>query len=239
MKVRNDDPGDEVGVVHRWETGLTWLPHPDTQMERASHALVEDGDVWLVDPLDAAGLDEELDALGTVAGVVVLADTHARHAERLAERHDVAIHVPACLPEDSHPVSGFDTPVEVFDETLADTDFELVWEKVRSWWQEGALYHPDRGTLVIPDTLMTGHFTLQDGRLEVLPWFRFSPPTVLGELAVERVLVGHGEPITDNAQSALEEALSGVHASTVEAILRNLPTMARMLPNYVYLELRS
>lgn len=83
VQLRNDDLGDEVGVVHRGESGLTWIPYPDTQMERASHAHVEDGDVWLGDPLDAAGLDEELDAPGNVAGIVVLADTHARHADCL------------------------------------------------------------------------------------------------------------------------------------------------------------
>lgn len=240
MQIRNDAPGDEVGVIHRWEHGLTWIPHPDTHMQRASHALVDHDDVWLVDPLDASGLDEELDALGTVAGVVVLKNHHGRHADRIAERHNVAIHVPACLPEDSHPVSGFEAPVEVFDEELADTGFDLVWETASSVlnepWREGALYHPDRRTLVIPDMLQTAWLTGQDGHLKVVPYFHFSPPRGgLGDLPVERILVGHGKPVTDNAQPALDAALAGVHGSAVGAILR----VARFLPQYIYLELRS
>ncbi len=145
MPLKNDDPGDAVTVVHRWETGLTWMAHTEPQMQRASHALVDDEDVWLVDPLDAAELDEELAALGTVAGVVVLDSQHGRHADRLADRHDVAIHVPGFFPPDSDPVSGFDTPVEFFDGQLADTGFELAWEKTnpRLQWYEGALYHPE------------------------------------------------------------------------------------------------
>lgn len=248
MALKHDKPGDEVTVIHRWKDGLTWMAHPDTQMQRASHALVVDdsdehrssgnrtqssADLWLVDPLDAAGLDEELAALGTVAGVVVLTNSHGRHADRLADRHDVAIHVPACFEE---PDTRFDAPVETFEGELADTGFELVWEKASSGWQEGALYHPDRRTLVVADTLMTALFTGEDGRLEVIPFFRFSPPqTELGELPVERVLVGHGEPVVENAQTALEDALAGAHRGTVRAIVGSLPTFTRQM----YTELRS
>jgi hypothetical protein len=162
MALKHDKPGEEVAVVHRWEHGLTWMAHPDERMRRASHALAVDGEVWLVDPLDADGLDEELTTLGTVAGVVVLTNSHGRHADRLAQRHDVAIHVPACFDEDGHPVSDFDAPVEVIVEELADTGFELVWEKDGRGWKEGALYHPGRGTLVVPDTLLTALFTREE-----------------------------------------------------------------------------
>jgi hypothetical protein len=239
--LKNRDPGDEVTVVHRWENGLTWMAHPEPQMQRASHALVHDDDVWVVDPLDAAGLDKELDALGTVAGIVVIDSQHERHADRLADRHDVAIHVPTCLPEDSHPVRGFDAPVEFFDEELADTGFELVWEKVSEpvRWYEGALYHPERGTLVIPDTLMTAHLTVQIGRLEVVPFWRFSPPTELGELPVERILVGHGKPVTDDAQTALEAALTGDRGSATGALVRALLRSLPKFPRYVYRDLRN
>ena len=240
MPIRNDEPGEEVTVVHRWEKGLTWMAHTEPQMQRASHALVDSDEIWLVDPLDAQGLDEEIDALGTIAGIVVLDRHHGRHADRLAARHDVAIHVPTHLPKDSHPVSGFDAPVEFFDEELADTGFELVWQKTKPLlqWYEGALYHPDRGTLVIPDTLMTSHLTVQDGRLEVVPFWRFSPPTELGDLAVERVLVGHGEPVTDDAQTALEEALAGVHGSAGGAIIRALLRTIPKMPRFMYKQLR-
>lgn len=256
MALKKDEPGDEATIVQRWETGLTWMAHPDTEMRRASHALAVDSaerssagregrrpsgsrtepgdsrtqsgddDVWLVDPLDAAGLDEELATLGTVAGVVVLTNSHGRHADALAERHDVAIHVPACFDD---PASDFDAPVETFDEELADTGFELVWEKDGSGWKEGALYHPDRGTLVVPDALMTCLFTGRDDRLEVFPLFRWSPPRQeLGALDVDRVLVGHGEPMFDDAQDALNAALGVPRREVPTAVARSVPTFARI-----------
>lgn len=236
MTLKYDRPGDEVTIVQRWKNGLTWMAHPDAEMQRASHALVVDEEVWLVDPLDAMGLDTELAGLGTVAGVVVLTNSHGRHADRLADRHGVAIHVPVCFAEDAHPVSGFDASVEFFDEELADTGFELVWKKDSPGWKEGALYHPNRRTLVVPDTLMTALFTDQEGRLEVLPFFRLSPPRdPFRNLTVERVLVGHGEPVVENAQVALDEALVGTRRGAPRAIVRSIPTFARQ----VYDEIKS
>ena len=244
MTLKYDRPGEEVAIVHRRESGLTWMAHPDAEMRRASHALVVDGtersaagsrmqsgdgEVWLVDPLDAEGLDEELAALGEVAGVVVLTNSHGRHADRLAERHEVPIHVPDCFAEDAHPVSGFDAPVEIFLEELADTGFELVWEKDGTGWKEGARYHPDRRTLVVPDALMTSLFTGEEGRLEVFPPFRWSPPRrALGTLEVDRVLVGHGEPVFDDAWEALEAALTVSRREVPPALARSIPTFVRI-----------
>lgn len=59
MTLKHDTLGEEVAVVHRWEHDLTWMAHPDERMRHASHALAVDGDLWLVDPLDAEDLDEE------------------------------------------------------------------------------------------------------------------------------------------------------------------------------------
>ncbi len=73
----------------------------------------------------------------------------------------------------------------------------------------------------------------------MVPFWRFSPPTELGDLAVERVLVGHGEPVTENAQTALEEAIAGVHGSAGEAILRTLLRSMPKAPQYIYKELRG
>lgn len=231
MPLKSPGPGEEPTVVNRWEGGMTWMAHPDEDMQRASHALTIDEEIWLVDPLDARGLDDELDQLGTVAGVVVLTNSHGRHADRLAERHDVSVHVPACFGD---AASSFEAPVVTFDDELADTGFRLVWEKDGKGWKEGALYHPDRGTLVVPDALGTGLFA--DGNLEVFPLFQWSPPrTALGDLNVQRVLVGHGEPVTQNASSALEAALSTTRAGAASSVVRAVPTFARI----AYGEVRS
>lgn len=226
MTLRRDRPGDDVTVVERWEGGLTWMAHPDEGMRRASHALVVGDEVWLVDPLDADGLTEELAALGDVAGVVVLTDSHGRHADRLADRHDVSVHVPGCFDA---PERAFDAPVEPFEDALAATGFELVWEKDGSGWKEGALYHPDRRTLVVPDTLMTCLFSSAEGRLELFPLFRWSPPrAALGSLDVDRVLVGHGEPVVENAQDALESAFAVSRRQVPSAVARSIPTFVRI-----------
>lgn len=229
MPLKYDTAGEDMSVVHRWDHGLTWMAHPDEQMRRASHALVADDEVWLVDPVDVEGLDDRLAALGEVVGVVVLTNSHGRHAARLADRHGVAVHVPACFDEDAHPVDGFAAPVEPFDDELADTGFELVWEKAASSWREGALYHPDRRTLVVPDALMTALFARREGRLEVFPPFQFSPPRdALGSMAVDRVLVGHGEPVVEDAREALDRALAGSRRTAATAVARSVPTFARI-----------
>lgn len=226
MALLHHEPGDEVTVVRRWDGGLTWMAHPDEAMRRASHALVVDGDVWLVDPLDAAGVDEELASLGTVAGVVVLTNSHRRDADRFADRHDVAVHVPACFGD---ATDRFDAPVEPFADELADTGFELVWEKDGAGWKEGALYHRGRGTLVVADVLMTALFTSEEGRLELFPLFRWSPPrSSLEALDVERVLVGHGEPVFEDAWRALESALGVPRRLVPFAVARSVPTFARI-----------
>lgn len=235
MPLKSNDPGDDTTIVGCWEDGFTWMAHPETTMRRASHALAVDKDVWLIGPLDAEGLDSALDELGRVAGVVVLTNSHGRHADRLATRHEVAIHVPDCFDRDAHPVNKFESPVKIIDDELADTGFELVWEKDGRGWKEGALYHPDRRTLVVPDALMTALFAGREGRLEMLPFFRFSPPRDLGGQPVERVLVGHGDPVLEDAGDALEAALDGAGGRAPTAIARSLPTFARQ----VYAELRS
>lgn len=230
MALKHDTHATDCTVVHQWAGGLTWMAHPNEEMQRASHALVDGTEVWLVDPLDATGLDETLDELGTVTGIVVLTNSHGRDADRLATRYDVPIYVPQCFDRDAHPITGFTAPVERFDDALADTGYTLVWQKDGRGWKEGALYHSDHQTLVIPDTLVTTLFTKTEGRLEVLPFFRLSPPRdALGDLAVERVLIGHGEPVVDDAQARLDTALAGARKGAIRAIIgRGVPTFARI-----------
>lgn len=223
--LKDDRPGETVGVVRRWEDGLTWMAHPDERMQRASHALTVDEDVWLFDPLDANGLDEELASLGAVGGVVLLSSRHRRHAERIAHRYDVSIHVPAWFDVD------VDAPVEPFTHELDGTGLEVVW-RVDGFLQEGALYDPDRKTLLVGDSLMTNTLLCgEEGRLEItLPILRLRPPRVdLGSLEVERVLVSHGTPIFEDAHRSLEQALTMQHRGRFAAILWNLPIYARIL----------
>lgn len=226
MAFRVTTPAEEVTVIRRWKTGLTWMAHPEAQMQRASHAVVVDENVWLIDPLDAGGLDEELTALGSVAGVVVLGSEHHRHADRLAARHDVAIHLPEWFEEDA---KTFEADVIPFTDELASTGFEAIKLK-EGFWQEAGLYHPDRRTLAVSDTFMTALFTGETGRIELFPPARLDPPReALDGLAVDRLLVGHGEPVFENPQARMERALAMEYRSTTAAFLLNIPILIKIV----------
>jgi len=199
------DPDD------RWDGGTTWIAHPEESMQRASHALVVAGDVWLVDPVDAEGLDDHLADVGDVAGVVVLLDRHKRDADTIALRHDVPVSIPEWMDGVAEEMTA---PVERFGTTLADT--YTVYPLTNSrFWQEAALYDEDEGTLVIPEAVGTASYFRTGGeRIGVHPMLRLRPPRRLWEFSPERVLVGHGEPVVTDASDALADALDGARRRT-------------------------
>ncbi|WP_348611383.1 hypothetical protein [Halobaculum rarum] len=242
MPLKGSGVGNGFAVVDRWDGGLSWMAHPDEEFERTGHALVvepggvdgedgtrggtaahgEGGDVvWLVDPVDADGLDAAVGELGPVAGVVVLTDNHRRHAARIAERHGVRVFVHDHLGD-----LAVDAPTTRFAGEPADTGLRTV-PVVSRFWREIALYDPRRGTLVVGDALTTmGSHTNPGERLAVMPHLRPTPPRdALGGLAVRRVLVGHGPGVFRDAATALEEALDGARRGAPRAILGNLPTL--------------
>lgn len=223
-----------------WPGGLTWIAHPDETMHRASHAIAldEDGvplvegtppsdaDVWVVEPIDAAGLDEQLAELGTVAGVVVLAELHRRDAEALAMRHEVPVYLPAIIAGLKRRIEA---PVEVFEGPLPGTSFRAIPTLEGVPWSESVLYDEATGTLVATEVLVTSRRTTGPGeRLAVGPYARLRPPRdALCDLEVERVLVGHGDPLFDDAQAALDQALANARWGLPSYLLRDLVFMLR------------
>jgi len=211
MASTEDDTGVKSVKIDRFEGGVSWIAHPDEAIERASHALVVDEDVWVVDPVDTADLDHLLGGLGQVAGVVVLLDRHTRDAGAVASRHGVAVH----LPHQLHAIRDeFDTRVETFETELADTGYRSVPVVTNRFWREVALYREADRTLVVPEALGTvAAFCAPNERLGVHPALRLIPPrTALGGLAPERVLVGHGGGITNDASAAFRDALRGARS---------------------------
>jgi len=199
--------------IDRDDHGVGWLAYPDEGMERASHALTvqsegEESDVEVVDPVDAPGVDDLLDSLGAVAGVVVCLDRHKRDAAVLARRHEVPVYVPAWM---SGVASDLDAPVERFVGELADTGFRAI--EIRDStvppWQEAGLY--DGETLVVPEAVGTPDYFRAGGeRLGVHPMLRLLPPREsLSGLDPDRVLVGHGRGVHEGASAALSNALNG------------------------------
>ncbi|WP_254761532.1 hypothetical protein [Natrinema marinum] len=207
MAFRADERATDFREIDRFDGGVGWIAHPDERMQRASHALAVDGEVWVIDPVDADGLDDLFAEFGDVAGVVVGLDRHKRDAAAIADRHDV----PVYLPEFFEGVTeDIDAAVARFDEELSDTGIRSLKVVDNRFWQEVALYNPADGTLVVPETVGTvDYFLAGDEELGVHPALRLKPPReALREVAPERVLVGHGAGVMDHGARALEDALA-------------------------------
>lgn len=225
MTIRADDPATEIEVVARFDGGCSWMAHPDETMQRTSHALAVDEEVWVIDPVDGDGVDELLAEMGTVAGVVVGLDRHTRDAATIARRHDVAVWLPDWFEGVAEDV---DAPIERFGAELADTGIRTQVVTRSRFWQEIALYDPETGTLVVPESLGTApYFLTGPERLGVHPMRRLVPPrNRLYGFDPDRVLVGHGAGVEDDAGIALRAALEesrrrtpGLYASIVRDAL--------------------
>lgn len=207
MPFKASPPATDPRIIDEFWGGFGWIAHPDEGMARASHALEVDGAVWVIDPVDADGVDELIADLGDVAGVVVLLDRHRRDADAVAQRHDVPIY----LPRPVHGIAGdFAAPVERFRHDLADTGYGAHPIVDRFGWHEAALYGEETDVLVVPEAVGTGEFfCVGDERLGVHPVLRFRPPRSLSRLSPDRVLVGHGPGIHEAAPDALDHAITG------------------------------
>jgi len=200
MPIKEESPAGDYAEIDRFDGGVGWLSFPEEGMQRASHVLDTDNGVFLVDPLDAPGLDELIAEFGDVAGVVLLLDRHGRDAGELARRHDV----PVYLPQDIDV--AVDAPTERLSGRLPGTEYELRRVTDFPGWHEAALW--DGETLVVPEAVGTADFFRAGGeKLGVHPMLRPLPPKSLGNLDPERVLVGHGAGVMEHASSALREAL--------------------------------
>ena len=207
MTIRADEEATDFAECNRFDGGVSWIAHPDEAMQRASHVLEVDGEAWIIDPVDAAGIDDLFAEFGEVTGVVVLLDRHKRDAAAIANRHDV----PVFLPDFFEGVSEeLDAPVARFSRTLSDTGLEAQTVVNNRFWQEVALYNPADGTLVVPESVgRAAYFLAGSERLGVHPMRRAIPPRAeLGRFTPERVLVGHGHGVMTDAATALEDALA-------------------------------
>lgn len=219
MPLKKTGPTTQLEEIDRWDGGVGWLAHPEETMQRASHALATDEGVWVVDPVDADGVDDLITEFGDVAGVVVLLNRHYRDADAIARRHDVPVYVPSWFGE----VEDVDAPFRRFDGRLPGTQFRVSKVVDSFGWAEAALYDESAGTLVVPESVGNGpYYTTGDERLGVHPMMRLTPPSALRGLRPERVLVGHGHGVLDNAASALEDALDGARRRTPKLYLENL-----------------
>lgn len=210
--------------IDRFADGVGWIAHPAETMRRASHALATDAGVFLVDPLDGDGLYDLVTEFGDVAGVVVLLEYHTRHAARIAARHDVPVYLPAGLTG-----VDLDAPVKRFTGALPGTTFDLLPVTVNPVWKEWALFDGD--TLVVAESVGGADYFLGPGEtgLGVSYLRRLFPPDALRGLNPERVLVGHGEGVHEDAAAELASALQRANGGLASFYRKNGRTMARNL----------
>ncbi len=175
-------------------------------MQRACHALVDDGRVWLIDPLDRPGAPDPAE-LGEPAAVLQLLDRHNRDCAALAER----LGVPHLVVPDAVPGSPF--------EAIAALRIPR--------WRETALWWPQRRALVVAEVLAanpmhTGGEQPVGMHLFLRPW----PPSSLRDYRPEHLLFGHGAPLHGPAAAA------GVETAYARA-RRDLPRVLRGLPGSI------
>ena len=170
--------------------GFGWIAAEPPRLERASHALVDDRRVWLIDPVDDPALEARIYASGRVVGVIQLLERHGRDGAALAARWGVPLHIAS---RDGVPRAPF--------QVLRAVNLPK--------WREATLWWPERKTLVVADALGTAAYFLGPGEhLAVHPLLRVLPPRSLGDLTPEHVLCGHGEGVHGaEAAPALREAL--------------------------------
>jgi hypothetical protein len=194
-------PEVKIAFCDETELGFGWIAAEPPRLERASHALLAEGRVWLVDPVDGEGVEERVRALGEPAGVLQLLDRHPRDCVALAARLGV--------PHLRLPFAGVPgSPFEV--RTVLDMP---GWRELALWWEEERV-------LVCAEALGTvRYFRASDEPLGVHPFLRLYQPRGLRDmarcLAPGHVLVGHGKGLHgEGAAEALARAVRGARRAT-------------------------
>jgi hypothetical protein len=185
--------------------GLTWVV--EEPMERAFHALVDGGQVWLIDPLDGPEIDDAL-ALGEPAGVLQLLDRHNRDCAEIAARLGVSHRrVPDAIP---------------------GSPFTAVAAVRLPRWQETALWWPARKALVVAEVLAanplhTGGQQSVGMHLFLRPW----PPQSLCGYRPQHLLLGHGRGVHGPEAAGAVETAYARSRRDLPRVLLGLPGAVR------------
>ncbi|RQG95938.1 hypothetical protein [Natrarchaeobius chitinivorans] len=217
----------EYRTVDRWDDGVGWIAHPDELGRRASHAVRGQDGVWLIDPVRSVDVDELIGTLeDDVVGVAVCSCWHARDADWFAREYDVPVFVPEWM---GRVEERTDAPVRRYDGTL-DASTHVVRCEPMPMWEEAIIYWDSHDTLYVPDSMGTvGSFVVGDERIGLEVLRRLAPPRSLRRFEPERIIVGHGDGVFEDATRALENALAGGRRRFPRAVLENGPKTVRSL----------
>jgi hypothetical protein len=199
-------PMAQIRTIDEYDFGFSWVI--DEAMTRTSHALVDDGRVWLIDPVDVPEQVERAAGLGEPAAVVRLLDRHGRDCDAVAARLGVPL---------------LDLPQQ-----MPDSPFEAVALTHNRLWKEVALWWPQRQALVVAEAVGTNAmFTAGATPLGVHVGLRLFPPKRLAGFTPEHILVGHGAGLHGPATAAaLTEALARSRKDLPKVLVK-LPTALR------------
>ena len=185
---------------------FTWIAHTDQWMQRASAALVVDGGVYVVDPVDTPDLDARLAERGPVLGVLRLLNRHGRDGAAVAARHGVDLVVAYEVTEPVHP------------------DLMVIPVAAFPGWREVAVWMPGRRVLVVAEAVGTvEYFLARDGDpLGVHPLIRAVPPRrALGGIDPVALAVGHGPSLhAADAGETMRRVLAGARRDLPRAWMR-------------------
>jgi hypothetical protein len=194
-------------VVTRIDEGLwrwtaahpDWTPEADWPREVGCVYAELPDCIVLVDPLVPAdeearfweALDRDVERLGLPVRVLRTVSWHERSVDEVAERYGGSVWRSRADGELPEGVAGYPVP--------AGEDEVVLWLDAHSALVPGDLLVTDDGALrLCPQSWLPEGRTLEEVRMALAPTL---------ELAVERVIVSHGEPVLTNGREALEVAL--------------------------------
>jgi hypothetical protein len=184
--------------IVRHSGGISWLEPGG--MRRASHAVVDQGRVWFIDPFEDADALAAAAELGQAAAVIQLLDRHRRDGEAIARRLGV--------------------PLLQMPALVSDSPFEVVEVISLSRWKEIALWWPTKKTLIVSEAVGTAPLFALGRAAGVHPLLRALPPRqALGRYMPDVLLVGHGPPVVSDAATALTEALRNARRDIPKFVL--------------------
>ncbi len=153
--------------------GISWVL--DEPMQRASHAILAEGKVWFVDPIEVDDLVDRGAALGEPAGVLQLLDRHNRDCAAVADRLGIEhLEVPDAVP---------------------GSPFEAIKALRFPGWKETALWWPEARVLVVAEIVGTNPIASGgDDGVGMHPMLRLLPPKSIRGFEPEHLFTGHGAP---------------------------------------------
>jgi hypothetical protein len=195
----------KIAALSEFAYGVTW--EIEESARRTSHAVLADGRVWLIDPVDEPEAMERVAALGEPAAVLQLIDRHNRDCAAIAARLGVPhLSVPDAVP---------------------DSPFRAIRVLRMRRWRETALWWAEKELLVVAETIGTAEvFTTGHGAVGMHPILRPLPPGALRGIAPEHLLVGHGPPVHG---AVAREGVEWAYAHARRDLARLPLTFARLV----------